>query len=155
MMVITLHGKTRLITKHEDDYSWSKYNSLGNVLEAVDDYASISWGGKWRLPTSDEIQELISYTNKQWETKNGVVGMTFTSKINGNSIFMPATGYRLFRSSNRDQMYERTASGYYWSSTLSNEGNQKAMCLKFTSSGAASRQSFDRNRGILLRAVKK
>ena len=143
------------ITKHEDDYSWSKYNSLGNVLEAVDDYASISWGGKWRLPTSDEIQELISYTNKQWETKNGVVGMTFTSKINGNSIFMPATGYRLFRSSNRDQMYERTASGYYWSSTLSNEGNQKAMCLKFTSSGAASRQSFDRNRGILLRAVKK
>ncbi len=143
------------ITKYEDDYSWSKYNSSGNVLEAVDDYASISWGGKWRLPTSDEIQELINYTNKEWGTKNGVSGMTFTSKINGNSIFMPATGYRLFRSSNRDQMYERTASGYYWSSTLSNEGNQKAMCLKFTSSGAASRQSFDRNRGILLRAVKK
>lgn len=143
------------ITKHEDDYSWSKYNSSGNVLEAVDDYASISWGGKWRLPTSDEIQELINYTNKEWETKNGVVGMTFTSKINGNSIFMPATGYRLFRSNNRDLMYEKTASGYYWSSTLSNEGNQKAMCLKFTSSGAAFRQSFDRNRGILLRAVKK
>ena len=143
------------ITNYEDDFSWSKYNTKGDVLEAEDDYATLSWGEKWRLPTAAEVQELVTYTTHTWETKNGVVGMTFTSKRNGNSIFMPATGYRLFRSTNRDMMYERTTAGYYWSSTVSDEANQKAMCLRFTSSNAASCQSFDRNRGILLRAVKK
>ena len=141
--------------KMGNDYYWTKYSSGGSVLEAEDDYAALSWGGKWRLPTAAEVQELVANTTHTWETKNGVNGMTFTSKINGNSIFMPAIGYRSYTGSGpRDTMYERNSSGYYWSSSLSQSDNSNAFCLKFTSSGA-SRTNMPRGTGLLIRAVKK
>jgi hypothetical protein len=47
------------------------------------------------MPTRYEISELISGCNKTWEVKSigtnsYVEGIKFTSKSNGNSIFIPA-----------------------------------------------------------------
>jgi hypothetical protein len=143
-----------------DDYYWTKYPP-GSVLAAEDDYASLSWGGKWRMPTSAEIQELINNTTKVWETKNGVVGMTFTSTRNGNSIFLPACGYRWHdtrydnRYPGRDYFYQRNNQGYYWSGTLSTSDNKQAMCLKFTNENTATCPPINRCYGMLIRAVKK
>ena len=84
----------------------TKYNTLSlygenpdniTTLEPEDDAATQIMGSDWRMPTKDEIQELIDNTDSEWvEDFNGtgVNGRKFTSRKNGNSIFIPASGYR-------------------------------------------------------------
>lgn len=63
------------------------------ILDLWDDAAYMNWGGDWRMPTLEEAEELIRNTTWTWITQNGVQGCRVTSNINGNSIFLPATGY--------------------------------------------------------------
>ena len=93
----------------------SYYGTVDNktVLEAADDVATANWGGSWRMPTTEEQQELINNCTWTWTTQNGVNGYKVTSKSNGNSIFLPAAGYRLDSSLGGAGGY-----GYYWSSSL-------------------------------------
>lgn len=94
------------------------------------DVARQRWGGNWRLPTSDEVVELIENCTYVLTTYNGVQGGKFTSKKNGNSIFLPAAGYRLYNDLIRADSY-----GYYWSSTNSvNSTMPGGFGLFFTSS---------------------
>ncbi|MBO5974130.1 MAG: CotH kinase family protein, partial [Paludibacteraceae bacterium] len=101
------------------------------ILELEDDAAYANWGGNWRMPTEEEIVELV-YTNNctwEWITKNGVNGYKVTSKVNGNSIFLPAAGFRTTGS------FEEVGSyGCYWSSSLNTSINYSAMELLFNSS---------------------
>lgn len=73
-----------------------KYNKPGYImtLERADDAASNEWGGKWRIPTRTEWDELIENCNMSWTMEDGVPGMLLTSKINGNTLFFPASGYK-------------------------------------------------------------
>ena len=81
-----------------------------NVLEVVDDAAYSHMGSHWRMPTSTEMQELVAHTiptfidlssNEftQEEALAGLIpegdlkGVKLTSIVNGNSIFLPASGY--------------------------------------------------------------
>lgn len=50
------------------------------------------WGGKWRLPTMNEFWELYSRCAWKYTTEDGVKGFRITG-TNGNSIFLPMTGY--------------------------------------------------------------
>lgn len=75
------------------------------------DAATANWGGSWRMPTQKEIEELCLRCTWVWTTQNGVNGMEVTGP-NGNSIFLPAAGYRWWSSSN----YVGSG-GLYWSST--------------------------------------
>jgi hypothetical protein len=82
------------------DISLTKYNTnsrFGTVdnkttLDLEDDAAHVIWGGSWVMPTSGEIDELLANTTSEWTTVNGIKGCKFTSKTNGNSIFLPAAG---------------------------------------------------------------
>ena len=59
------------------------------------DAAHVHMGGDWRIPTDFHIRHLRKYTNRVWIWNykgTGVAGMMFTSKINGNSVFFPASG---------------------------------------------------------------
>ena len=85
-------------------------DSEGN-LTAQYDAATANWGGNWRMPTDDEMQELIDNCTWTWTTQNGVEGYNVKGP-NGNSIFLPAAGYR-YGSSLNDDGY----GGDYWSST--------------------------------------
>ena len=104
--------------------SFSKYvtdSSYGTVdnkttLEASDDAATANWGGSWRTPTTKEWQELNNNCTWTWTTQDGHDGYKVTSKKNGNSLFLPAAGYRYSTTIYREGTY-----GYYWSSSL-NEG---------------------------------
>ncbi len=74
------------------------------------DAATANWGGSWRMPTKEEMQELVDYCEWEWTEVNGVNG----SKVigpNGSCIFLPPAGCR-FESS---LLYYD--SGFYWSST--------------------------------------
>ena len=55
-----------------------------------DDAATVNLGGKWRLPTQKEAQELISQCTYVEKNLNGVSGYEFTGK-NGKTLFFPIT----------------------------------------------------------------
>ena len=113
-------GQTSAVWYDEDG------NFIGDnktVLELADDAANANWGGDWRMPTKAEQDELrnTSYTTWTWTTQNGVNGYKVTSKINGNSIFLPAAGCRgLFG------LDDAGSYGSYWSSSLSTYGSGSA-----------------------------
>ena len=82
------------------------------VLDLEDDVAHVKWGGKWRMPTVDELRELKEkctweriMVNSKLEGYN-VIGPS------GKSIFLPAVGYK--NSSSSLGIY---IDGYYWSSS--------------------------------------
>ena len=92
------------------DYGESTINSdiSGN---AQYDAATANWGGSWRMPTQDEMFELVDYCEWEWTQVNGVDG----SKVigpNGNCIFLPAACNR-----NGSSRYNEGNFGHYWSST--------------------------------------
>ena len=95
----------------------SDYGTVDNKteLEPSDDAATVNWGSGWQMPSEEQNEELIdkSYTTTTWTTLNGVYGMKITSKSNGNSIFLPAAGYR-----NGTSLSNAGSGGIYWSRSL-------------------------------------
>lgn len=115
----------------------SSHGTVDNktILDLSDDAAYVNWGSSWRMPTKAEYDELIntSYTTWIWTTQNGVKGYKVTSKINGNSIFLPAAGYR-----EDSSLYVAGSYGFYWSSSLNTYDSYYAYYLSFDSSGVRS-----------------
>jgi hypothetical protein len=110
----------------------SYYGTVDNktTLDLSDDAAYVNWGSSWRMPTKAEQDELrnTNYTTWAWTTQNGVKGYKVTSKVNGNSIFLPAAGYRY------DSDLDGAGSdGYYWSSSLYTLSSARAFYLGFDS----------------------
>ena len=79
----------------KSDYSYSTYKSASKAQDILssEDVATQEMGGKWRMPTKDEWQELIDNCSWNWTTIKSAPGYLITSKINGKTIFLPATGY--------------------------------------------------------------
>ena len=115
------------------DFSFNAY--VGNsanykiggttVLTAADDAATVNLGGKWRMPTREEVQELCDTRVSpaySWEWKQnyggveGCYGYLITCRGNGNAIFLPAAGARI-----DNRIIERGKTGCYWSSTADDE----------------------------------
>ena len=130
-------------TKPKDYYSWDSYIwSRGNSpmltkysvgdrksqLTLADDAAHANWGGKWRMPTEAECEELANPDNCIWEwtTNNGINGYKVTSKKTGNSIFLPITGFRFYGKTQFRAIY-----GYYWTSTVFTGNPKNAIRLEF------------------------
>ena len=108
--------------------------------------------GMARMPTQDEFEELFYNTVNMWiEDYNGtkINGMKFTSKINGNSIFIPAAGNCLDGS-----VYYVGNYGYVWGSSLSTFYPSYAWNLGFGSSNCLM-GSYSRCNGRSVRGVRK
>ena len=69
--------------------SSGKVYKANDILDLADDAAHVNMGGKWRMPTKDDFEELYDLTIHEVETINGVQGMLFTSKMNRNKLFIP------------------------------------------------------------------
>ena len=119
-----------------DTYKWGRENNITKynnsdrktVLDPEDDVATAKLGSPWRMPTKDEINELIGGCTWKWTKKDGVEGYEVKG-TNGNVIFLPAAGYR---KGSKSQYIRKM--GYYWSSSLSNvEGSVCARDLIFYS----------------------
>ena len=95
------------------------------------DAATANWGGTWRMPTRDEQEELLNNCTWKWTTQNGVNGHKVTG-TNGNSIFLPAAGYRDGSSLYSVGEYGFYC-GYYWSSTPHDNRDCDAYRILFTS----------------------
>ncbi len=113
---------TKYCTSSEDGTVDNK-----TVLEASDDAAAANWGGSWRMPTDTELTELR--TNCIWTqtTLNDVDGYNVVGP-NGNSIFLPAAGYRDY-----SNLYYAGTYGSYWSSSIGTTDSGYAYSLSFDS----------------------
>ena len=123
-------------TTTKSDYTSSNYNYSSNptTLPLDRDAAYTNWGTSWRMPTKAEIEELCntSYTTWTWTTQNGVSGCRVTSKVNGNSIFLPAAGERY-----TTYLDKGGASGRYCSSSFYQVGYDHVYTLCFGAVGNA------------------
>ena len=113
----------------EDVYNAGSAASISTDLTLEQDAAHANLGGNWRMPTKAECQELIDNCKVVWTNDyngTGIKGRTFTSKVNGKSVFFPAAG-RCVDSSVPNIGFD----GPYWSASLSSSLN--AWSLRFGS----------------------
>ena len=118
-------------------WKWTKYyfyNYASTIagdgkteLDPEDDAAYVNWSPYWRTPSSDQIEELVNRCSWQWTQRNGVNGQLGTGP-NGNTIFLPAAGYRW-----RESLSNKGSIGRYWSRTLCSYDTAEAYLLSFYS----------------------
>jgi len=124
------------------------------TLEPMDDAATVAYGNKWRMPTEDEMRELIENCEiEKLEADNeeyGVAGYKFTG-TNGNSIFLPMAGYRFLTT-----IYYADEEINYWTSSLYRPSCLYANALSLKGYGANKTLAVDfkgRYMGFNVRAV--
>ena len=122
-------GETEIKDRYyHDTYRNSQYDSKTMKLE--DDVAHVKLGGNWRIPSKDEVTELISTlynSNYRWSqiTINGRRGWEIVYLGNGNHLFIPATGH-----CDRSSISLPDREGMYWTSSL--YVGSKAYCYTFS-----------------------
>ena len=102
----------------------SDYPKTSSISGTIYDVAKAKWGGKWRIATQNEFQELISACIWTWEERNGYYGYKVTGP-SGNSIFLPTTGYR------RGFSWYNSDKGYYWTGTMRSSTSPYPYVLNF------------------------
>ena len=135
----------------KDEYTESNCSTyekqIGNISGNPQyDVARNKWGGSWRMPIKAEFKELIENCTWEWTTKGGHKGYKVTGR-NGNSIFLPAAGYR-----NGADTFYAESDGYYWSATPYETDTQYAYRLYFNS-GNRFTLWYYRCRGYSVRPV--
>lgn len=101
------------------DYKWTqdngqtftKYDKQDSKLSPEDDMATVNMGAEWRLPTREEIIELLTLPYV-WKERNGVMGYELTGK-NGNKLFLPAVGMVM-----KNRVDFEDAACAYWSKDI-------------------------------------
>ena len=138
-------GSEDTMTKYCTD---SSYGTVDNktVLDLEDDAAYVNMGAEWRMPTYDEQKELRNKCTWTWTTQNGTNGYRVIGP-NGNSIFLPAAGYR-----NDSDLNNAGSYGLYRSASLYESNPYYAWYLYFDSSYYYTRYDY-RYYGRTVRAV--
>lgn len=137
-------------SSREAEYSREQYNQDGLLLGDISgnvkyDAVRGSWGRGWRLPSIENFAELVNNCDREYVELKGVYGVRFVSRVNGQSIFLPLTGYRYGWEHNSKE------EGMYWLSTPNDDGNSAYM-FKLTSS-ADELYFAERYLGLCLRPV--
>ena len=135
-------------TYYKNNYSSSNYTYSDNptTLPSSADVASYNWGYYWRMPTYDEMNELKNNCTITGTTQNGVDGCLFTGP-NGNSIFLPAAGFR-----SDSELSSAGSFGVYWSNSLYTGNTDSAWYLCVTG-GVSMVDCVNRYMGFSVRAV--
>lgn len=134
------------------DFSQEVYDTTPGAaittnLSLSQDAARANLGAPWRMPTAAEFQELYDNCTSVWTTRNGVNGRLFTSNVNGNTLFLPASGDYI-----NTAVENRGSNGNYWSSTYLSATNARG--LYFNNSGVNPLYDSSRRRlGVSIRAV--
>lgn len=115
------HGKQGRLIK-------SAYNLPFDRIPLDKDIAHIRLGGKWRMPTAKEIEELKSRLKKMPEKHKGTKLAVFSYQ--GQSIVLPAGG-EIFTSEydNKTKILAKNKSCRYWSSDF-NPNTDRASALE-------------------------
>ena len=117
------------------------------ILEPEDDVAHVTWGDLWYMPTFDEVSELFNVCTTEWTVVNGISGQKITAP-NGNSIFLPAAGYRI-----DEEIKALNSECYYWSSSLKIGGYCNSAHSFFFSGATSSQINNGRCEGLSVRPI--
>lgn len=133
----------------------NKYNSTDKktVLDSEDDAAMVNWGNGWRMPTLDEMKELIAGCEWTWVEGIGntdVSGQLGRSKVNGNLIFLPAAG-----DGRGDKIYFIGERGFYWTSNVGKTFLYESSSVEVEAKNGVFSYDYYRFNGRCVRAVAK
>lgn len=128
----------------------SDYPSLDNISGTEYDIAAVNWGSNWRLPTQEEMQELLDQCTWTWTKRNDVKGYNIEGP-SGESIFLPVTGYR----EGPDSGIDVDNAGYYWTGTLRSDDTNYPYVLTFGEGfkGLNANKDILRSYGCAIRPV--
>lgn len=145
------HTKDEYTETNYFDTNYTLFNLTDKkiIIGTNYDIAYKKLGKDWRLPTTEEIQELTTKCVWKEETINGVHGIRGTAP-NGNSIFLPATG--MFAGNN----VQSKAQGCYWAGELYNDNtvsNKYASMLTFFNGQDIHVSNYYRFEGMAIRPV--
>ena len=145
------NGSGTSLTKYCDDSSYGadSFTDRSSSLWSMDDAATANWGANWRMPTIEEWNELISKCTWTWTTMNGVNGYKVKA-TNGNSIFLPAAGYR-----KDGYLYHPGYYCEYWSNSQSAYGYPNTAQYLYSYNGEYRMANTTRNFGHSVRPVRK
>ena len=161
------------ITKYCNDSYYGKdgFTDSKTTLDLSDDAAYVNWGGKWRMPTKAQQDELINQCYWVWtesynnsNVKGYIVYKAKTSsdkgvkiykggtpsssyKLSDAHIFLPAAGCR-----EDGDLYDAGSRGYYRSSSLYTDSPGRAWYVYFRSDGVYN-DYYYRDCGQSVRAV--
>ena len=87
-------GSEYTLTKYcgISSYGYNGFVDYKTQLDDEDDAAKVRLGGKWRMPTIEEMVDLVDYCVAVPSVVNGVGGCYLVSKNTRNAIFIPASG---------------------------------------------------------------
>ena len=162
-------------TEYGNYYTWGgktpiDYNATGAEREAEfcllgfdavmnreqHDIATITWGSNWRIPTSSELEALVTYG--AWDDARKGLYCTNSSYTN-NTIFLPAAGYNgkeydpieeidIFQGIGKEEY------GLYWSNLSSNYAFAKELDFDTRwGSFMIDMYNMDRDAACTIRAV--
>ena len=141
-------GEIQPKSEYKEENSLTYEKEIGNISgNSRYDVARAQWGGYWRLPIFAEMQELKDQCKWKWTIVGGHKGHRVIGP-NGNSIFLPAAGYR-YDTGVRD----RGSLGYYWSGSLYEGNSYNVYYLVFYNGGAYWVYDYDRYVGYSVRPV--
>ena len=121
------------LTKYCTNASYGKngFTDNKNTLDLENDAAHVNWGGRWRMPTKADFEELLANTSFQWvDNYNGTsVSGTRFNAANGNHIFLPAAGWHT--DDIHLGIYMEDDEGQYWSCSLDADSPDCAYIIYF------------------------
>lgn len=130
----------------DNSIDFDMFDNIGqNISISKYDAAKINWESSWRLPTEKECEELVKRCQWIWTSLNGKAGYKIIGP-NGNSLFLPAGGWRI------STLHRDVGSyGEYWTSTQGN-GTTYAYCIHFKN-GQYLVNLLNRHHGYNIRPV--
>ncbi len=141
-------GEKKTKSKYTEENSVTYWYDIDNIAgDPQYDVATAKWGGTWRLPTVDEMEELIDKCKWEWITYEGKKGYKVIGP-NGNYIFLPAAGWR-------GEKLLRNAGelGSYWTATPRDNDTSFASHLYFDSDEISVDWPSYRSAGLSVRPV--
>ena len=145
------NGTDSTLTKYcnNSDYGYNGFVDNKMELDPEDDAAYVNWGPSWRMPTKEQVEELMANCTWEWTLLNGKWGHLGTGP-NGNTLFLRDTGYLMH---------------YYFcirgdevdikSRTLDSSNPQKYYSQFFYQNYIASEvEGMERDLGVTVRAVR-
>lgn len=99
-----------------------------DVYKTANDIVYRTYGTSAMLPSAEEFEELFTCCSSEWTTQDGVEGVLFTGP-NGNTLFLPAAGYRTGNTVN-----EAGETGLYFTGSINSSNTDYALSYSFNES---------------------
>ncbi|WP_304407887.1 hypothetical protein [Bacteroides acidifaciens] len=139
-------GTGTIKSKNSDDYPNQAPSE--SICGTEFDLARQKWGGKWRLPSKAECQELLDRCIIIDEELFGTLGVRVIGP-NGNSIFIPKAGGARFE----EKTYYRNSCVHVWTGNCQSKEPYKAWSLMISDLHAGHVYNYDRSDWHSIRPV--